>query len=184
MQGCARLRTSATANTPQTYRAFIHWSDSTEDSTEVRRNGVLRSSHSSTLSIWPYDTPHRLATLQRSLRLFAGRSPTATRKKSPTRQQSCWQPPFKRSRLKGAKSPITMVGRGRQQKSERLLCSGVESVSIPFPPKWLKSSVKKLSEKSLGPHQATHHPYHQPHGPIMVQLLLSYQRMPRLEVEG
>src|SRR5215216_6604741 len=73
---------------------------------------VLKGSLSSTLAIWPCDTPHRLATLQRPLRLFAGRSWRPTRKKSPIKQGPCWQPRFKRSRVKGAKSPITMVGRG------------------------------------------------------------------------
>ena len=66
----------------------------------------------STLAIRPCDTPHRFATLQRSLGLIAGRSPTATRNKSPTKQGSCWQQRVKRSPLKGAKSPITMLGRG------------------------------------------------------------------------
>ena len=66
----------------------------------------------STLAIWLRDTPHRLVILQRPLRLFAGRSGRVTRKKSPTKQGSCWQPPSKRSGLKGAESPISMVGRG------------------------------------------------------------------------
>ena len=57
-------------------------------------NALYREYLNSTLAIWPCDTPHRLATLQRSLRLFAGRSGRPTRKKSPTRQQSCWQPRF------------------------------------------------------------------------------------------
>ena len=76
--------------------------------------GFGKSHHalSSTLAIWLRDTPHRLVILQRPLRLFAGRSGRVTRKKSPTKQGSCWQPRSKRSGLKGAESPISMVGRG------------------------------------------------------------------------
>jgi hypothetical protein len=86
------------------------------DHSSESRSGPFRNyqtvSPRSTLAIWPYDTPHKVGILRRPLGLFAGRSSTATRKKSPRKQGSCWQPPSKRSGLKGAKSPITMVGRG------------------------------------------------------------------------
>jgi hypothetical protein len=36
----------------------------------------------------------------------------------------------------------------------------------------------------LGAHQATHHPYHQLHGPTLAQLLVAYQCVPRLKVLG
>jgi hypothetical protein len=32
---------------------------------------------------------------------------------------------------------------------ERFRCNWVRSISIPIPPKWLKSSVERLSDKSL-----------------------------------
>ena len=43
----------------------------------------LDSLWSSTLAIWPCNTPQRLGLLQRPLRLFAGRYERVTRKKSP-----------------------------------------------------------------------------------------------------
>jgi hypothetical protein len=36
----------------------------------------------------------------------------------------------------------------------------------------------------LGAYQAAHYPYHQPHGPILAQLLLTYQCVPRLEAQS
>src|SRR5215211_8081479 len=79
-------------------------------------SGLFRQFLYSTLAICPCDTPHTLATLQSPadfLRVAVGDRPA---KSPPTKQGSCWQPRVKSSRLKGAKSPITMVGRGRQQK--------------------------------------------------------------------
>ena len=40
-----------------------------------------------------------------------------------------------------------------------------------------------LRDTPLGAHQATYHPYHQPHCPILAQLLLAHKRAPRLEVQ-
>ncbi len=42
---------------------------------------------------------------------------------------------------------MSMVGRGKLL-DQRLWGIGTSSVSIPFAPKWLKSSVEKLSDKS------------------------------------
>src|SRR5215218_4784763 len=52
-------------------------------------SGLSRQSLYSTLAIWPYDTPHKVGSLQSPMGLFAGRSPTATRKKSPTENRGC-----------------------------------------------------------------------------------------------
>src|SRR5215216_6098453 len=61
---------------------------------------------SSTLAIWPHNTPHRLGALQSHLRLFADRSPALTRKKSPCKEfASCWKV-HSEKRGKGATSPI------------------------------------------------------------------------------
>jgi len=47
-------------------------------------SGDVSRALSSTLAIWPYDTPHKVGILRRPLGLFAGRSGRPTRKKSPT----------------------------------------------------------------------------------------------------
>src|SRR5687768_8058282 len=49
-------------------------------------------------------------------------------------------------------------------------------------PKFAYRGFSEVAE--LGAHQAAHHPYHQLHGPVLAQLLLAYQRAPRLQVQG
>jgi hypothetical protein len=54
--------------------------------------------------------------------------------------------------MKGARYPITMVGGRCRHLDPNCLCSGLRSVSIHVPPKWLRSSTWKPSEKGYEQH--------------------------------
>ena len=95
-------------------------------------------------AIWPCNTPQRLGSLRRPLRLFACHSALTQPAKSRPRKgpAAVGRRVLRKVRRRGESRIIWSVG--GKHLAQRFWGIGVSGVSIPFARKWLKSSLENV----------------------------------------